>query len=370
MLLACWTRSVAIDAQCAGKRITKEARLQFEWLVRQSLRFGRSDGTLIFSDDRANGDQMQGLLRSALEIGGDRVDRELWEVRRGRIKSAASVYELPMAGEHSEWAELAVLRADWSARSPYCAATYSRGTFLSEAAIGAHRLWFGSTAPEVRVDGAVLDMQGDWEELCWLSDHDVDFIELEIDLSHGWRLQRQMLVARRDEFFYLADVVLGPHPGAIDYRLELPLDPQLTPRRQPETSEVAWFADRQLAWAMPLGLSEWTIDSREGRFDGRVLYQTARAAGLYVPLLIDVSPKRQHKPRTWRQLTVAENLEIQPRDVAVAYRVQVGARQWVIYRALTKLGNRTFLGQNVVSEFLVSRFDPETGEIEDLIEIE
>src|SRR5690606_20270735 len=104
-LLACWTRSVAIDAECPGKRIPKEARLQFEWLVRQSLRFARSDGTLIFSDDQVDSDIMQGLLRSALEVGGDRVDRELWEIRRGRIKAWASVYELPLAGEHSEWSE-------------------------------------------------------------------------------------------------------------------------------------------------------------------------------------------------------------------------------------------------------------------------
>jgi hypothetical protein len=369
-LLACWTRSVALDQRLPGERVSQDARLQFEWLVRQSLRFARCDGTPMFGDDRADDDRQQGLLRSALEIGGDRVDRELWKVRRGRIKAQASEYELPTAGEHSEWAELALLRADWTARSPYLGATFTDGTFFSEMAVGPRRLWFGSTLPEVRIEGATVDPQGDWEELCWLSDEDVDYIELEIDLARGWRLQRQMLLARRDQFLYLADVVLGPQAVAIDYRLELPLDPQLSPHRQPETAEVEWVADRPLAWVMPLALSEWTIDSRLGRFDGRVLYQTAHAAGLYAPLFIDLSPKRQKKSRTWRHLTVAENLQLLPRDIAVAYRVQIGSRQWVVYRSLVKVGNRTFLGQNVMSEFLVSRFNPEGGELEDLIEIE
>jgi hypothetical protein len=202
-----------------------------------------------------------------------------------------------------------------------------------------------------------------------LSDEDVDFIELEIELTRGWRLQRQVLLARQDQFLFTADVLLGLQPAAIDYRLELPLDPQLTPRRQVETSEVQWVADKPLAWAMPLALSEWNFDSRYGRFDGRVLYQSARATGLYAPLFIDLSPNRQAKPRTWRQLTVAEELQLIPRDVAVAYRVRVGSRQWVIYRSLGKIGNRTFLGQNVMSEFLVSRFET-SGELEDLIEIE
>jgi hypothetical protein len=120
---------------------------------------------------------------------------------------------------------------------------------------------------------------------------------------------------------------------------------------------------------MPLALSEWRSDSRYGRFDGRVLYQSAAGAGLYAPLFVDISPRRLRKPRTWRQLTVAEDLRLMPRDVAVAYRVQIGARQWVIYRSLETTGNRTFLGQNLTSEFVVARFDPD-GEMDPLIEIE
>jgi hypothetical protein len=368
-LLACWTRCVSLDRQVSGKRVSKDATLQFEWLVRQSLRFARADGTMMLSNDRSTDGRHRGLIRSALEFGGDRVDRELFDIQRGRVKPEASDFALPLAGERSEWAELAVLRADWTSRSTCLAATFDQGMIKSELMAGSRRLWLGSTLPEVRLDGVPLDTQGEWEELCWLSDKDVDFIELEIDLTRGWRLQRQMLLARQDQFLLTADVLLGPQPGLLDYRLELPLDPQITLRQQDETSEVQWVADKPLAWVLPLALSEWRFDSRDGRFDGRVLYQTARSTGLYAPLFIDLSSKRQTKPLTWRQLTVAEDLRLLPRDVAVAYRVQVGSRQWIVYRSLGKIGNRTFLGQNVMSEFLVSRFQT-NGELDDLIEIE
>ena len=53
----------------------------------------------------------------------------------------------------------------------------------------------------------------------------------------------------------------------------------------------------------------------------------------------------------------------------MGYRVQSGAEQWVIYRSLAERGNRTLMGQNLVSEMLVARFKT-NGEIESLLEIE
>ncbi len=83
-----------------------------------------------------------------------------------------------------------------------------------------------------------------------------------------------------------------------------------------------------------------------------------RETALCVPVFIDFDRKRSGKARTWRQLTVAENLQILPRDVAVAFHLQIGARQWVIYRSLAATASRTFLGQNITSEFVVASSRP------------
>ena len=120
---------------------------------------------------------------------------------------------------------------------------------------------------------------------------------------------------------------------------------------------------------MPLALNEWRQDRSHGEFGGSGLRQRLVGTGLYAPLFIDLDPKRLRKPRTWRQLTVGEQLHLVRRDEAAGFRVQIGKQQWVIYRSLNGTANRTFLGQNVINEFLVARFLND-GEIETLIEIE
>ena len=86
-------------------------------------------------------------------------------------------------------------------------------------------------------------------------------------------------------------------------------------------------------------------------------------------MFIDLKTRRFDKELTWRNLTVGERLEIQPGDVAVGYRVQVGRRQWVIYRSLAPPANRTVLGQNLSTEFFIGRFLP-NGETEELIQVQ
>ena len=47
------------------------------------------------------------------------------------------------------------------------------------------------------------------EPLCWVSDDDVDYLELEIEFGEGLRVQRHLLLARHDRFLLLADAVLS-----------------------------------------------------------------------------------------------------------------------------------------------------------------
>jgi hypothetical protein len=86
-------------------------------------------------------------------------------------------------------------------------------------------------------------------------------------------------------------------------------------------------------------------------------------------MFFDLDPKRAKKQRTWRQLTVAEWMDIMPRDVAVGYRAQSGRAQWLFYRSLAPAGNRTLLGHNIAGEFTAGRFRS-TGRYDEWIEIE
>jgi hypothetical protein len=88
------------------------------------------------------------------------------------------------------------------------------------------------------------------------------------------------------------------------------------------------------------------------------------------PVLVDLDADRCVEPTTWRQLTVGEQLQIQPPEVAVSYRIQAGDQQWLYYRSQGPRGNRTFMGQNTSSEFVMARFKAPEGQVTQLLEIE
>ena len=227
------------------------------------------------------------------------------------------------------------MRTAWARDADFLAATCADGQLETELGSGSVVLWSGPDMPEVRVAGELLSSDSEWQELCWSSDDDMEYVELELDLSDGWRVQRQMLLARADRFLFTADAVLGPEPGPIDYRRTLPLPKAVRFKSEPETVEAYLRQRRRRCCVMPLALAEWRGQTHLGRFaDGR-LHQQASSQNLYAPLWVDLDPERRRQPRTWRQLTVGFQRNLVPRDQAVAYRVQVGSQQWVIYRSLT-----------------------------------
>ncbi len=262
------------------------------------------------------------------------------------------------------------MRTDWSAEQCRLAVNFSQGKLDVELAAHEQVLFSGSSLPNITVDDNPLTLASEWEEVCWESDDDMDYIELEAQLSDGWRMQRQMLLARQDRFAYIADAVLGPRTGSIKYEHALPIVDSILCEQPEETCETFLVDRKRVATVIPLSLSEWKTDPRHGRLraDRAALNLECRGSTLYAPLFFDLDSARQRKALTWRRLTVGENLQISSDHVAVAYRVQIGKRQWVFYRSLGAVGNRTFLGINLVSEFLAARFDSD-GEIEPLIDI-
>lgn len=368
-LLACWTRCIALDRRLPGSGLTKDARLQFEWLVRQTMRWRRADGSLMLDDMTRPSLPTDELLAAALTQGGDRIDRELWKCSRGRMKPARSRYLLPLPGEHSEWGELAVLRSSWSRNASYLAATFTGGRLRTELGSGRALFWSGLEMPAIRVNDQLLAADSEWHELCWSSDDDMDYLELELELQDGWLVQRQMLLVRDDRVLLTADAVVGPQSGKIDYQRQLPLLDETHLVTEPETVEVHLRRKHRQCCAMPLALCEWRGQTHSGRFDDGKLHQWTAGRTLYAPLWIDLDPKRRRRPRTWRQLTVGFRLRPVARDAAVAYRVQIGDQQWVVYRSLAAPEPRTFLGQHVSSEFVVGRFT-EDGEMDNLVEVE
>jgi hypothetical protein len=296
-------------------------------------------------------------------------------VRGGKAaaQSRAKAGALPPPSANSETAGLAVLRPTWSA--PRMIVDYRSPQLRIHVDRNGEPLLCGACNPLLTVDGAELTPLSRWEQTCWIVDDDVDYLELELPLSGDVRVQRHLMFAREDEFLFIADAVLGELPGDLDYRMALPLAAEVACESASETRETTMLIrGRRRARVLPLALSEWRAERRRGDVrvdDGRLelRHLAVKASNLFAAWFIDLAPRRLNRPVTWRQLTVAEEREIQPDDVAVGYRVQIGSRQWLFYRSLTACGNRTLLGHNLVSEFLAARFSRQ-GVPETLIEIE
>ena len=273
---------------------------------------------------------------------------------------------------------------------------FSRPECRIELSAGGNALLSGAWTVQAAANGRRLAATGPWDENCWETDKDGDYLEIELPLTGGWRLERQMLLARRDRFLLLADALLGPpaqspkskphgangstrttapqQPPELHYAASLAIDAQAAFRPAAETRE-GWLEakNRRVASVVPLALPEWRAEfcHAELACDGGHLKLEQKALGrrLYAPLWIDLDSGRLRRPLTWRRITVAENLAAVARDVATAFRIQVGGEQWVVYRSLAKCGNRSFLGHNSLYEFVCHRFLP-TGDPETIVEIE
>ena len=137
-----------LDGEVRHGRVKKKARLQYEWLVSSDASLRRADGSLIFEDGNDLASKGDSLLKAALAIGGDEVDREVYDCAVGKRKANQSRFELPTAGEHSEWGEAAVLRSSWSPRSTYLGVTFNSSRLLTELGNADAVIWSGDDVPE------------------------------------------------------------------------------------------------------------------------------------------------------------------------------------------------------------------------------
>jgi len=416
-LVACWTRSRLLAAAARtnsgksgfGNCWDADAEQEFPQAVREALRLSRYGGTPVLSE-RAEADAISVMkadtawltdVAVALAGEGDKKYRRTMHAiaagrgskeRRGR-SSKRTPKNLPDPAFNSEWAELAVLQTDWSSRATRLTVAYSGPTVRIELQSDREILFGGTWELEVRAGGVLGQPRGSWSEVCWVSDADCDYLELELELSGSMRVQRQILLSRKDQFVFLADAMLGVEPSDLTYRGRLPLVAGITVRPVTETRELTLLGKKPRAVVLPLALPEWRVDPRGGTLTGGgacesdtgatngeitstleiVLSQAAHGRRLFAPLWIDLSGKRirnqDRDPLTWRQLTVGEQRQILPRDEAAGYRVQCGKRQWLAYRSLATPANRTLLGVNLSTDFFVGRFGSD-GETASIVEVE
>jgi hypothetical protein len=216
-----------------------------------------------------------------------------------------------------------------------------------------------------------------WSEVCWFSDDDVDYLELEAAVENECRIQRQMILIRQEGWILLSDTLLGNEVAnwSIESTFDLGSNIEFVPAQKSHEANLVSSENpkRTEATLLPLSLPEWRRQPSHGLLSsssGKLsLSHEVQGRRLYSPIMIVPPKPGRSQPFTWRRLTVAEDLQIQSMEVAQAYRVQVGKEQVVLYRSLAPVVRRSALGLHLNSEFYCGRFDPDDVAYESIVEI-
>lgn len=291
---------------------------------------------------------------------------------------------LPESMHHSELAGSAIMLPEWDVRRGRTQLDYSGEHLRLQVDAGKSLAIDGHWEAMIDVDGHEQAPTGSWVCLCEYTDDDVHYLELEQRWTGNVKLQRHVMLLREDRCVMLADAVIptsSDRSPAISYLGRIPLAHTIQASPEVETNEI-WLVDAKgtkRGLAIPLQCSEWRVGPTRAKCeltaDHHLRLEMSTHAGashggaLFVPVWLDFQQRRFSRPRTWRQLTVAEELRIVQPDESVAFRIQQGSEQWVVYRMLNGDSTRTFLGKHLLADLYCARFHPSDGSMEDLVTV-
>lgn len=383
-LVAGWTRLWRLERFVPELMVLAPLRDRYRFAVQQYLRLLGNEGAPLLS-----GPERQvvpaAMVATWLMLGQDAEERriaeltcpsssELEAVAGPRLKDS----RLSDAADYSSWGHVAVLRNRWKRKSDKLAVAF--GTSAIQIELNCKRTWLaGVMDTNLTFDGETLELGPKWEEICWQSDDDMIYIELQNELADDrGLLQRQFAIARKDHLCLIADaVLLEPKNNAAEARLRhqwtLPLGEGVQFHQAEETRE-GWLAGgKERLSLLPVAMPEWRVQHAHGRLEATessiAMEYELPSTRLYQAVLIDLDSRRSLKPISWSPLTVGENMQRVPIDKAMAVRVQLNREQFLLYRSLTAPASRTFVGQNVYADFYWGRLQQD-GMAESLIMIE
>lgn len=281
---------------------------------------------------------------------------------------------LVMPSNQSDWARFALLRSDWSATADSVAVTHHAALPQLDVTIGGEALLHGPWDLQLRIGDAQIELADEWSCVCWETDPEADYVELQMCGPGKLRVERMILLSRTDRFLLLADSVSGVKNERIELTSQLPLVGGLTATAETATRQWQLRGPRSRVRMIPLGLPADRVHSTPHACtvaDGMIrLQHLAEGRGLLAPLVFDWHPERRNAAVDWKPLTVTEEGKILRSDQAAGYRLRVGAAQWLFYRSLQSTGqSRAVLGHHTFNETVIARFD-KAGDVEPLLMIE
>jgi hypothetical protein len=304
-----------------------------------------------------------------------------------------------MPSNQSDWAKFALLRSDWSVEADSVAITHHQPLPQLDVTALGRSMIHGDWTLKLSMGDAVVELAEEWSCVCWQSDPDADYIELQMAGPGKLRVERLVMLSRKERYLIVADSITGvttvepqsPHgengkthlsskkgvastKQRIEYESRLSLCEGLVGTCDGTTREGRITGKRFKSRVFPLGIPQDRVHSTPHSFSIEnneiVLKHVAEGDGLFAPLVFVWHPERTRFDPTWRMLTVTEEGKVVGPDIAVGYRLKLGDSQLLISRALKKTGNaRACLGHHTRNETVIATFDS-NGDVEPILMVE
>ena len=278
----------------------------------------------------------------------------------------------PNPAFQADFASLVCLRSDWTRTAGRIVVMHHET--VPQLALSSQEVEWLSGLWHLELDGVTNTDQptGDWTCSCWFTDDEVSFVELQWKVSREIHIERQILLARDEQFAVFADCVRGMDETPRTLRSCLPLGEGVQCKAEKNTRTWRLEANERTLRVFPLPLPDDFLIGTPGRLQGdeqTLTFETPVSGGAYLPMVLDWHPNRQNRRVDWRQLTVTEDGRRVGPDVAGGYRLRVGSYQLLLYRSLTEKRLRTVLGHHTGHETVIGRFDSE-GDVQPLLLVE
>ncbi len=379
--LGCVFRCRVVADHLGLRRWYPPQRKSLAGLLEHAARWARPDGTQLLGYSAASsswlpiwkalGKQASAgrSVRSVLALAGLIEDGEA-------IRRKKSDLKLPALAHESDRAQCASMRRSWYRRGCSIAVDFSEATVQLET-LGPKgtSLLKGAWPVNVTLGGELQYQMDGWDPVCWFSDDDVDYLEIEARFGEMARVQRQLILFRKQRLVMAADALRTQRIGDWTIESEIPLAPSIEYEASAKNTEGFLVGKGLRCLVVALFLPEWRAALSTGSMksgSSRIVVRNSTHGGsnVFAPVIISLRNRTANQAYTWRHLTVAEDLSIVPRDQAVAYRFQSGKKQILFYRNLANVSKRTVLGVHLLSDFFAGLFDKDSGEASTLVEID
>ena len=279
-----------------------------------------------------------------------------------------------MPSNQSDFARFALLRSDWSVQADSVALAHHRRYPQLDVTASGRPLIHGDWTIKLNIGGADVELADEWSCVCWQSDPDADYIELQMVGPGKLRVERIVMLSRNQRFLLLADSISGVPHERIEYTSQLPLGDNVQTRMDAPTREIQLTMKGFRARAFPLAVPQDRVLSTPHQFsgdDGRLtLSQVAEGEGMFAPILLDWDPSRSRGAAQWRTLTVTEDSRVVGRDIASGHRLKINDLQLLIFRSLKDTGHsRAVLGHHTWNETVIAQVNKK-GDVEPILMVE